>query len=151
MENLKDLFKPNPYNVDPNFLKVGDIIWANHQLMVLTEKITEEVKPSLLYRIHGQPLFKMKVLISNLEREFTLYDSAFTDSLNYVKFATDEEIATKLAEVSAHFELSENISFWLPNYDGGGIRLSSKESEGVVSLDLEEAKALRDKLNEILD
>ena len=144
--NLKEIFKPNPYNVDMNALKIGDIVIVGILgIMVLTEKC-EDPEPS---PFHGTKLFKMKKLFGANDHQWILYSNSFTDKTEYIKMATDQDIIDQMVDLTCRYNLSEKTRFAINKDKDGGINLA--QDDHFIWLDDTEARKLKNLLNRFLD
>lgn len=148
--NFADLFKPNRYNINPDDLKINDVIITNGLgLVELVEKYPEGTQ-SMLSEMHGKPLFKMKKLFGKTDNQWILYSSAFTDKLEYVKMATDEDIINEMVTISCDYDLGNGLSLVLSNYSKEGGFSIHKKDDNSVYLTQEDAVNLRNALNRFL-
>jgi hypothetical protein len=150
--NFADLFKPNRYNINPDDLNINDVIITNGLgLMELVEKCEAVQDENLISSLHGQPLFKMKKLFGKDDTLWILYSSSFTDKMEYVKMATDDDIIKEIVERTCEYDIGTGASLTLTNYSKEGGFAIYKKDEGSVNLSTKEAHNLREILNRFLD
>ena len=78
-KSIEVLFRPNPYNIDPKNIKLGDLFYKSMSGIIFITKIfTEEESSNKMKNsfrnFQGKPLFKFKKLISNDLREYSIYE-----------------------------------------------------------------------------